>query len=1035
MVMTVSVVNSPGYYWEMQEDYYLNGREPRGVVYAPTGLFGLATGQLVDQNVYVALMEGIDPRTGEQLTQAAANGKRAVGYDLTFEAPKSVSLVWGLAPENLRRKIESIHERAIHRALEVIQAEATFTRLGKDGEQLKRTELFSFLFQHGDARPVTVQDIGALVGDLATKADEAAAEKISRTYSDMHLHTHSVVPNVAHTLDADGNSHWSALDGRCFFAWQKAGGAVYHAEMAALLQRELGAQVRFKRDTTFELEHVPQAVIDRFSKRGNQIKDILAAFGTEKGTSAKLAEAAQTLSREGKEAPGDRHGRWRAEATEHGFGPAELVAVFNRPMEAPRADADVDKWDRAEWSAAEQSSATLREAVDQVVPLKGGAGPEDVENAPPAPPIEINPPTISPDVARAAMEAWETARGAFGNRVTETESVVRQQDLYITAAKIAIEHGQAGDAVIDTVADAIAQGDVIPLGVDEKLAHQAVYSTLDMKRIEARLSRLWQIDIGDRTHVLQAEVVETHIRARANEGKPYTAEQEDGLRWVCLRGGRGSILEGGAGTGKSFSMGGVATLYAEAGYRVIGAATDWDAANILRREAALDEGKAVAKWLSDWSMGKNLPTDRTVLILDESGKIGSRDLHRLSEYIFSAGGKIILTGDQKQQLGVSAGPALAIAAKGAGSQRLEDTLRMYVQADDVLVHLEGLSRSAAIARARALTPEARASIVLEHGAMAERRAKAWAADPANITAADVLVHVQGKGRLEAEAEAAGMAVDQRREIVAAHHMTVAREGAIWARQAATDLSHGRAREALAAFDAHGALVWCDTADEAVERSTDDWAAFKLANPDAAASVGAKTNKDAQAQTTRMRAWLKAQSLVSPDDTEIRSASRRGAEPLMLAVGDQVRFIKRNDKLQVHNGVVGTVRALVPEGEGHALLTVDLADDTGRRLVFSTREIADTKGRAPLEHHYATTTFSIQGATKVRHFGILDANERSNSTYVAGSRAREETRFYVARDRLDTRLRERLPVEERLDRSRTFTDEERRALLIEAIALA
>lgn len=989
MVCTVSVGHDANYPWSQQEDYYLGGSEPRGTNYAPTGMFGLHDGALIDRTAYFRMMDGQDPRTGDQMCKANAQGKRVSYYDVTFEAPKSVSILWALTDEQTRARIEGLHMRAVERAMDYIRQEATFTRLGKDGAQVVKTDLVAFKFQHGEARPVSDAKAAGILNEDAAKAagvDKDALDRVNQACSDMHLHVHVAVPNVAYTVDEQGNEHWTALDGRGFFYAQKGAGAVYHAELAALLQSELGANVQFARDTTFEVEGLPQEALTHFSKRARQIQEILAEFGVAKGDSVKLAEAAQVLSRLGKEgeAAADRFARWRTEADLLGLTPDVVQAVLNRTPERPRDATDIERFDEP-------------------------------------------------------ITDWNAARATYGRVVTETESVVSRHDLTIAAARLAIEHGRGAADVHAVVTEALDRGEVVAIGEDETIPGQAVFTTTEIRLIERRLAEVWRPDPADRRHVIPAETVEEYLEKRAAEGRALTDEQRRGVLWVTSRPGLGTALEGAAGTGKSYSNGAVVDLYRAQGYACYGASSEWLAAKVLAEEAGLAEGssKAVAKWLADWEQGKNLPAERSLWILDEAGKSGARDLLAFTEYLKAAGARLILSGDLRQQMGVSAGPGLRIAVEQAGSFRLEKTRRMEVQADDVLVHRDGLSRKDAIAQAQAMTPDDRAALVRDHGAAAEAQADAWAANPLeSIRAADVLVHVRGLSRAEAEAQAARMDPADRKALVREHHEAVARQGAIWARLAATDMSMGRAAEALEAFAAHGQLLWLDRAEDAVRAAVADWMVFRTERPGATALVIAKRNDDVAALTAEMRAWLKERGQLGAVDTEIRAVSRRGAHQLMLTTGDQIRFTRRDDKLGVVNGHLGVVLNVKPlaGNPGHATLTVRLPDDD-RVIAFDTTAIADRKGRARLEHFFASTTYSVQGATKTASFGVLDAAETSNGAYVAASRAKEMTRFYVSRQNIDARLRERLPPEERLDTSRAFTDEERRAFLAKALSRA
>ena len=88
-----------------KEDYYLTGGEPpgqwRGAATAPLGLEGH-----VDRSSLRAILSGCHPVTGQPLVQQAGPQHRA-GWDLTFSAPKSVSVLWSQADPSIRAEIQT----------------------------------------------------------------------------------------------------------------------------------------------------------------------------------------------------------------------------------------------------------------------------------------------------------------------------------------------------------------------------------------------------------------------------------------------------------------------------------------------------------------------------------------------------------------------------------------------------------------------------------------------------------------------------------------------------------------------------------------------------------------------------------------------------------------------------------------------------------------------------------------------------------------------------------------------------------------
>ena len=108
-------VRSERYYIEAvakgREDYYAGRGEAPGQ-WLGTGADALGLEGEVEADELAALMQGRDPRSGDQLRRRP--GERAVtGYDLTFSAPKSVSVLYGAGSDEVSRQAREAHDRAV----------------------------------------------------------------------------------------------------------------------------------------------------------------------------------------------------------------------------------------------------------------------------------------------------------------------------------------------------------------------------------------------------------------------------------------------------------------------------------------------------------------------------------------------------------------------------------------------------------------------------------------------------------------------------------------------------------------------------------------------------------------------------------------------------------------------------------------------------------------------------------------------------------------------------------------------------------
>lgn len=308
MVASISarggVESALGYYEHLgQDDYYMRDGEPPGG-WAGEGAVRLSLSGPVTRSDFEAALRGIDPKTGERL--AALGGKNqnhAAGWDVTFSAPKSVSVQWALTEAGDRPAIERAHRVAVVAATAYLERTAAWARRGKGGAIREQTAgLLMARFDHHTSR------------DL-----------------DPQLHTHVFVLNLAPRKDGT----WGAIVSRELYKAQKQAGAVYRQALAAELERE-GHAVERSGDS-FRMRAIPREIERSFSKRRQAIE---AAAETHGYTSAKGMQLAALRTRRAKR---DFHRdalfeTWRAEARAHGF---ELrQATVARSPEARTVDAE-----------------------------------------------------------------------------------------------------------------------------------------------------------------------------------------------------------------------------------------------------------------------------------------------------------------------------------------------------------------------------------------------------------------------------------------------------------------------------------------------------------------------------------------------------------------------------------------------------------------------------------------------------------------------------------------------------------------------
>src|SRR5690349_5803510 len=117
------------------EDYYVGGPEAPGVWIGDgsrrVGLVGQVDAMRLDR-----VLSGQHPASGEPLGRVLR--QRVPGFDLTFSAPKSVSVLFGVGDDELRGVIRDAHDQAVAEALGYLEREAIATRRGAGGMNVIR---------------------------------------------------------------------------------------------------------------------------------------------------------------------------------------------------------------------------------------------------------------------------------------------------------------------------------------------------------------------------------------------------------------------------------------------------------------------------------------------------------------------------------------------------------------------------------------------------------------------------------------------------------------------------------------------------------------------------------------------------------------------------------------------------------------------------------------------------------------------------------------------------------------------------------
>jgi len=272
-----------GTYYQGQDNYYAAEGEPLQGIWVGLGAEKLALTGTASVEQFKAVLAGrLAP---DIVMENVKQGKyHRPGYDLTFSAPKSVSILAVIAKDE---GVIKAHRTAINGVLKHIEQNYSDTRVKKRGKtSIERTgNLIFCTFEHNDSRML-----------------------------DPNLHTHAIIMNALYR--ADGK--WRTLRSDRIYDDKIILGMLYRSILAQELMK-LGFEiVQTSEKGTFEIKDFPEVLIEQFSKRGLKIKAYLKEMGLEGGKAAKIANF-NTRPHKRLVDPEHLELAWTVELAQHGF--------------------------------------------------------------------------------------------------------------------------------------------------------------------------------------------------------------------------------------------------------------------------------------------------------------------------------------------------------------------------------------------------------------------------------------------------------------------------------------------------------------------------------------------------------------------------------------------------------------------------------------------------------------------------------------------------------------------------------------------
>ena len=589
--------------------YYTAAGTPPGR-WLGTGLRALEDGprlgtRVGDDELRLLFGEGRHPRTGAALGRAYPQyregaGRRAVaGFDLTFSVPKSVSVLWGVSPVPVQRRIWEAHHRAIVDVLDLVEREVAATRIGTDGvRQVEVSGIIAAGFDHYDSRA-----------------------------GDPQLHTHVVISNKVRTT---GDGRWRALDSRPIHAATVALSEHYNAVLADHLTTTLGVGWELRdrghdRTPAMEIIGVPEEMLAAFSSRTSAIEvekdrlvaDYLAAHGRRPSARVmiRLRQAATLATR-----------------------PDKVLASLADLTEGWRHRArTLLQEDPGEWTRRLLDRFGRQGPVEHVV---GAVGEEQLA----AQVVE------SVGERRATWTHWNLHAEASRRLRTRRFPTARAREEVVAAVVAAAEAMSVSlDAPeIGPVPEQMRRAD----GTSQLRPRNATrYTAQALLDAEGRLLEHAAATDGP---TVAAAVAETGAVLGDGAGRTLGVDQAAAVVDVATSGRRVDLLVGPAGTGKTTALTALRRIWeAQHGVgSVIALAPSAAAANVLAEGLGIAT-ENTAKWLHD----RNTLQAGQLVIVDEASLAGTHTLDRIAGQAAEADAKVLLVGDAAQLAAVDAGGA------------------------------------------------------------------------------------------------------------------------------------------------------------------------------------------------------------------------------------------------------------------------------------------------------------------------------------------------------------------------------------------
>jgi hypothetical protein len=613
------------------EDYYLRGGTATGR-WRGNGATELGLSGPVSAEGLVRLFDGQHPATGERLGRSLRRDGVAA-WDVTFSADKSVSLLWALGDEQTRREVLEAFEEATVSALGYLESVASSTR------GASKTPL---LDENGD--PVLNEDgsprFRVVTWPIATSGYVAASftEFTSRA-DDPQLHTHVVVANKVKGTDGV----WRTVDGRLLYRYQLAAGYLHEAVLRHELTRRLGVGWQPVSNGMADIVGFTRPQIEAFSRRRHQLETWREEQGLPDTAAARQVAVLATRTPKRDHPLADLEVEWLERAVQVGLTPERLTQMLGGSRVVTPVDMEVlfERLASAEGLTERASTFGRAEVIKEVAAaLPEGGTRNHIEHL--------------AETFLRAREVISLLPIPNTERVQEPDGPV---DVGFDRLDVLTEAEATGRPMRRR------DGTLFP-----GISHEHRYTTTELLVTEQRIIEQAMAGVGAGRWAAPGRLVEARLRRHRH----LTEGQREMVRRFATSTNTIDIGIGPAGTGKTAVMEVIGQLATITGTPILGGALAGRTAAGLQ-EATGIPSTTLTRLIGE-SKDRGLPHG-AIVVVDEAGMVGTRQLAAITDLVEQAEGKLILVGDDRQLPEIDAGGLFRALATRLPTVELTDTIR------------------------------------------------------------------------------------------------------------------------------------------------------------------------------------------------------------------------------------------------------------------------------------------------------------------------------------------------------------------------